>query len=62
MDELDVLASSIVEEKDHYLDSPRPAMLKDYFNREICKIMKAHRQHRQITVKFEIEENNIPAM
>jgi hypothetical protein len=62
LDELDVLASSIVEEKEHYLDHPRPAMLKDYFNPQLRKIMAVHRRLRQITLKFEIDEAFVPTL
>jgi len=37
-------------------------MLRDYFNPRLRKVMPVHRQLRQITVKFEVEESFAPAM
>jgi hypothetical protein len=62
MDELDIVNSSdIIDDPDYYLKHPRPAMFKDYFNPQLRKVMAAKRELRQIMVKFEITEGNIPA-
>jgi hypothetical protein len=62
-EELEVVASSEVRENpDLYLKHPRPPMLRDYFNLRLRKVMLVHRQLRQITVKFEVEESFAPAM
>jgi hypothetical protein len=62
-EELEVVASSEVHAKpDLYLKHPRPPMLRDYFNPRMRKVMLVHRQLRQITVKFEVEESFAPAM
>jgi hypothetical protein len=62
-EKLDVVAGSEVADKpDYYLKHPRPSMLKDYFNPKLRKIMPVHRQLRQITVKFEVDEAYVPAL
>ena len=62
-DELNVVAATQVEDNsDYYLKDPRPSMLKDYFNPTLHKVMPVHRRLRQITVKFEVEENYVPAL
>jgi hypothetical protein len=61
--ELDVVASEDVRDKpDYFLKHPRPSMLKDYLNPALRKVMKVHRRHRQVTVKFEVDEAYIPAL
>ena len=37
-------------------------MLKDYANPELRKVMPEHRRVRQITVKWQVEEEYIPAV
>jgi hypothetical protein len=37
-------------------------MLKDYFNPQLRKVMAVNRRVRQITVKFDIQEEYIPAV
>ena len=61
-DQLDVVAASQVEDNpDYFLKHPRPSMLIDYFNPRLRKVMPVHRQLRQVTVKFEIDEAYVPA-
>jgi hypothetical protein len=61
-DQLDVLASSqVVNNLDYFLKSPRPSMLKDYFDPRLHKIIPVRKQMRQITVKFEVEDADVPA-
>lgn len=60
-DQLDVVAASAVaDDPDCFLKGPRPAMLKDYFNPKLRKIMPVHRRLKQITVKFEVEDAYVP--
>lgn len=62
-EEMEVVASSEVRDNpDLYLKHPRPPMLRDYFNPQLCKVMPVHRVLRQITVKFDVEEHNAPAL
>ena len=62
-DELDVVAASAIrQDPDYYLKHPRPSMLKDYFNPHLRKVMAVNRRVRQITVKFDIIEEYIPAV
>lgn len=60
-DELDVVAAAAIrKDPDAYFKSPRPSMLKDYFNPRLHKVMQVHRRLRQIRVKFEVEETYLP--
>jgi hypothetical protein len=62
-DEFDVVASGNLRERpDHYLKHPRPPLLKDYFDPKLRKIVPVHRRHRQVTVKFEVDEVYVPAL
>jgi plasmid stabilization system protein ParE len=62
-DQLDVVAASEVEDNpDYFLKHPRPSMLIDYFNPRLRKVMPVHRQLKQITVKFEVDEAYVPAL
>jgi hypothetical protein len=36
-------------------------MFKDYFNPKLHKVMPVHRQLRQVSIKFEVEQGNVPA-
>src|SRR5206468_2547508 len=60
-DELDVVASSkITRNLDFYLKHPRPSMLKDYFNPKLHTVMPVRRRLHQVTVRFEVDEANVP--
>ena len=60
-DELDVVASAEIRDNpDLHLKHPRPMMLKDYFHPKLRKIMPVHRRLRQVTVRFEVEEQYVP--
>lgn len=62
LDQLDVVAASdIADDPEYFFDDARPAMLRDYFNPELRKVMEVRREHRQITVKFDVDEGNVPA-
>jgi hypothetical protein len=61
-EKLEVVADSlVVDNPDYYLKHPRPSMLKDYFNPKLHKVMPVHRQLRQVTIKFEVDQGNVPA-
>jgi len=61
-EKLDVVAASVIADKpDDYLKNPRPSMLRDYFNPKLRKIMPVHRQLRQVTIKFEVDDAYVPA-
>lgn len=62
-DELEMVASSEVRrDPDLYLKQRRPSMLKDYFNPKLRKVMPAHRQLRQVKVRFSVSEYFVPAL
>lgn len=62
-DEVDVVGSREMRRNpDLFLSHPRPAMLKDYFNRQLFTVMPVHRRLRQITVRFEVEDHYVPAL
>jgi len=62
-EKLDVVAGSeVMDRPDYYLKHPRPSMLRDYFNPKLHKVMPVHRQLRQITVKFEVDTVDVPAL
>lgn len=62
-DAVDLEASSEVRSNpDLYLKHPRPPMLRDYFHPKLHKVMPVHRRLRQVTVKFEVDENDIPVL
>jgi len=62
-DELGVVAATAVRsDPDLYLKHPRPMMLKDYFNPKLHKVMRVHRRVRQVSIRFEAEENYAPAL
>jgi hypothetical protein len=61
-EELSLVASGdLRDHPDLYLRSPRPSMLKDYFDPKLRKIIPIHRRLRQVTVKFETDEAYVPA-
>jgi hypothetical protein len=61
-EKLEVVADSeVVDNTDYYLKHARPSMLKDYFNPKLHKVMQVHRQLRQVSIKFEVEQGNVPA-
>lgn len=62
-DELAVVASSDVRNHaDFYLTHPRPPMLRDYFHPGLHAVMDVHARVRQVTIRFEIEEDYRPAL
>lgn len=62
-DELEMVASSEVRrDPDLYLKARRPSMLNDYFNPKLRKVIPAHRQLRQVKVRFSVSEYFVPAL
>jgi plasmid stabilization system protein ParE len=62
-EELDLVAPSPVQSNpDRYLRHPRPMLLRDYFDPRLHKVMPFHRRLQQVTVRFEVEENFLPAL
>ncbi len=47
---------------DTYRTHRRPPMLKDYCDPSLVDVFDAYRRLREVTVRFEIEENSIPAL
>jgi len=61
-DELDLVASGdFASSPDRYLKSPRPPMLRDYFDPALRKIVPVYRKNRVVRVQFGIEQTDIPA-
>ena len=61
-DELELVTSGdLCENPDRYLKTPRPPVLKDYFDPMLRKVLPVPRKLRQIKVTFEIELMNVPA-
>ncbi len=62
-DELDAVADSeVMRDPEYLLHNPRPSMLRDYFNPELYKVMQVKRRLYQVTVKFDVEQNYMPAL
>jgi hypothetical protein len=62
-DELQAAATSEVRRNpDSYLRQARPSMFKDYFDPRLSKIVAVPRRLRQVTVKFDIDASDLPAM
>jgi len=43
-----------------YLKNPRPALLKDYFDPKLRKIVRVAPKARQVRVTFGIEQIDVP--
>jgi hypothetical protein len=62
-DELGLVGATPVRRNpDLYLKHPRPPMLKDYFTPDLHRVFPAHRRLRQVTVRFQVEEGDVPAV
>jgi hypothetical protein len=57
-----VTSSEIRKNPDLYLKHPRPAVLKDYFDSRLHKVINVHRTLSQIIVKFDVKCIDIPAI
>ncbi len=61
-DELEVLGfGDLHKNADNYLKSPRPPVLKDYFDPELRKLVQVPRKLRQVRITFGVEQVDIPA-
>ena len=62
-EELEVVGSSALQrDPDLYLSSPRPPMLRDYFDPDLHKVMTVQQRLHQVTVSFDAEEGEIPVL
>jgi hypothetical protein len=62
-EEMEVVACSQVRRNpDLYLTHKRPPMLRDYLDPRLHMVMPVRRRLRQVTVKFEVQEDFVPAM
>jgi hypothetical protein len=62
-DELELVASTPVrKDPDLFLKAPRPSMLPDYFHPELQVTLPVHRRTRQVTVRFEVDEEFVPVL
>jgi len=62
-DEVEAVAAAEVRKNpDPYLKHPRPSMLRDYFDPRLHLVMPVYRRLRQVTIRFEVEENAVPAL
>jgi len=61
-DELELVGSAdLASSPDRYLKSPRPPMLRDYFDPQLRKIVPVYRKNRVIRIQYAIEQSDIPA-
>lgn len=61
-EELEVIASGELQQTpDRYLTTPRPSILKDYFDPQLRKIALVPRKVRQIKISFGVEVIDVPA-
>lgn len=59
-DELDLVAKPIVaNDPGHFFNSPRPALLKDFADPRIRKLLKIKRVARMIEVSFEVRDYSV---
>lgn len=62
-DELNAAASGdLRRHPDTYLSQARPSMFKDYFDPRLHRIVPVPRRLRQIRIKFDIDESDVPAL
>jgi len=62
-EELKIIASSSLSRNlDLCLRHPRPPVLKDYFDPQLRKVVPVPRRLRQVRVKFELDEADVPAV
>ncbi|SRR5712691_2839561 len=57
-----IASSSLMRNLDLCLRHPRPPVLKDYLDPELRKVVHVPRRLRQVRVKFEIDEADVPAL
>jgi hypothetical protein len=58
-----VIAPEAVRKRpEAFLEHPRPALLKDYFDPRLRIVFPSRRRLRQVTVRFQVEEGWVPAV
>lgn len=61
-EEMEIAAADEVRKyPSRYLGTPRPPMLKDYFDDSLRKIIDVARKHRMVKLTFGVEVSDIPA-
>jgi hypothetical protein len=61
-DELELVASGDFQRApDRYLKTPRPPLLKDYFDLKLRKIVPVQRKNRLVRVQIGVEQSDVPA-
>ena len=55
-------ADDLSSNPDLYLKHPRPSLFKDYFDPLLHRIFEIRRKLRQIRVRIEVEEIDVPAL
>jgi hypothetical protein len=61
-DELELVASGdFASNPDRYLKTPRPPMLKDYFDTALRVVVPVYRKNRTVRVQFVFEQMDMPA-
>jgi hypothetical protein len=60
MDELRIAAARAVrDDPAFYFRSKRPPLLKDFFDPQICKVLRVHKEVKVVEVKFEVNEFHV---
>jgi hypothetical protein len=59
-EELPVTGLPIAANPDTFLKSPRPPLLKDYFDVKLRKVVRLPKKSRQVRITFQIETTDIP--
>ena len=54
-------SSEMQDHQDLYLKTPRPSMLKDYFDPKLHRVFQVHRRLKQVTAGFDVDEAWLPA-
>lgn len=61
IDELDVVATAeFLQNPAAYLETARPALLQDYFDEKLIKVLPVQRKKRQIKISYKIETIDVP--
>lgn len=61
-DELEVAGLNIVQQQSElFLTSPRPPVLKDYFDPELRMVVRVPRTNRQVRIGVQVEQLDVPA-
>jgi hypothetical protein len=57
-----VSSSELARTPDLYLRHPRPSLLKDYLDPRLGAVIRVPRRARQVRVKIEVEESDVPVV